>query len=338
MNPGVGRRQQVLVTGPEISPAWLQKLEEGGLRVEHETDVLNRQQIFERLQGVDYYIYGGIEEADLLDKKEFTALASSGLKLISFAGKGVTDFLNVAAANRAGITVTNTPGAVEPSVAEFTILLCLSLLRDSIQRSSSWLATIRPELVAEKIDFDLGSDLSETVVGIVGLGDIGALVAKILTRGFGCDVKYFSRTRKLELEKSLGIEYLSGQEIVSGCGLVTIHLSNTEGARGLVAGIPFEDAKSLLLVNTASQALIDATRLEELLSSGAVRAAAFDKIYKPAEMASSGLSRMTPQRLIVTNHSANATLGAWRRMTEIAVEAVLAHAHGRPVSNIVAGG
>jgi lactate dehydrogenase-like 2-hydroxyacid dehydrogenase len=329
---------RVLVTGSDLDEASLEPMGSNGLDVEAETDVLDRGGIYKRLEGVSYYLYGGIEAADQLGGEEFEQLHSKGLKLIAFAGKGVTDFLNVPAAQEAGIVVTNTPGAVEPSVAEFTTFLSLALLRDGFQRSLAWMSAadyITGDTVS-KGGAALGADLSDTKVGIIGLGDIGYLVAKLLTGGYGSRVAYFSRNRKEPAEAELGIEYMPLDRLVRESDLLTIHLANNAETRELMASVPFETASSeLYLVNTASEALIDAKRLADLLQEGSIRAAAFDKIYPLDVLRSSGLSVLVPSRLIVTAHAANATQSAWRRMTAMAVDNILSHARGAPPPNVV---
>jgi phosphoglycerate dehydrogenase-like enzyme len=172
-------------------------------------------------------------------------------------------------------------------------------------------------------------DLADVTVGIIGLGDIGHLVAELL-RGYGTTVRYFSRTRKPTLEDSLGIEFRDAGDLLNEADVVTLHLPANSDTQAFVAGIPFERATSpVFLVNTASQRLMPAERLETLFATGVVRAAAFDKIYDDEQLRASGLLHRVPEQLLVTNHSANATHGAWRRMTEMAVASILAHRNGQ---------
>lgn len=331
--------KRVLVTGGDIEQAWLSPLEDFGLEVDIERETLAVGPLFERLQGCSYYLYGGIEAADELDDGQLRELHDAGLELIAFAGKGVTDFLNVQGAQKAGIVVANTPGAVEPSVAEFTVMLALAVLRDVLPRSLAWLqqngtVTTARDMAAREIG--LGRDLAEVTVGVVGLGDIGRLVAELLVTGYGTRVVYTSRTRKEALEEELGLTYLEPRNLVDESDLVTIHLANTAGSRDFTASIPFEQTSSpFFLVNTASQALIGAERLAGLMSKGTITSAAFDKIYSHEELESSGLVEFLPDRLLVTNHAANATRGAWRRMTGMAVDNIVACASGRCAPNAV---
>lgn len=337
MTSGKNSQPRVLVTGREIAPKWLGPLEIAGFHVDIEHEPLDRDVLFERLQGFSYYLYGGTEEADLLEYQHFKALAESGLRVIAFAGKGVEDFLRVGDAERAGVIVANTPGAVEPSVAEFTVLLITALLRSFSRHNRNWLGQSGfAAQVAQSSSsvIPLGVDLAETRVGILGLGDIGTLVARVLTRGYGATVLYSSRRRKEAVERELGISFAPAERLCEEVDVLTIHLANNVGAREFVASLPMEGvASNLLLVNTASQHLVDPRRLARLLEEGAVNAAAFDKIYTVKEIRESGLSAFLPDRLLVTNHAANATLGAWRRMTESAVANILDVADGREPRN-----
>ena len=335
MANGSGR---VLVTGSDIDQQELVRLQESGLSYELETRTLDRRAVYELVSGFDYYIYGGIEAADELDESDFRSLASRGLRLIAFAGKGVGDFLRVGPATEAGIVVTNTPGAVEPSVAEFTVFMMVALLRQALARSFNWTSNIKAFESPLATTFSLGRDLSDATVGIIGLGDIGYLVAKLLRRGYGSKVFYCSRTRKPAIEDELSIEFMPMTELLAHCDLVTIHLPVSEGTRRYVADIAFEDSSSpVMLVNSSSQKLIEAERMASLLSSGVVSAAAFDKVYTTKELLGTGLADYIPGRFVVTNHSANATRDAWRRMTAGAVDAVLSLASGETPRNVVSG-
>jgi lactate dehydrogenase-like 2-hydroxyacid dehydrogenase len=322
-----------------LDQAEVQRLSQAGLAVDLEGEALGVNALLARLEGARYYLYGGVEAADQLTEAQFAELRAKGLALIAFAGKGVTDFLDVPAASRAGIRVSNTPGAVEPSVAEFTVFLTLAALRGGLDRSLRWLATkgflTLPATPATSAA--LGVDLADTTIGIVGLGDIGAIVARILRTGFGAKVTYYSRQRKESIERELGMTYLPVEELVATSDLLTLHLANTEGARDLVASLPLESAaRNLGLINTASEGLIPAERLASLFASDRLRVAAFDKIYAEDVILASGLAPFIPDRLIVTNHAANATRGAWRRMTGMAVDNILAHAQEGTVPNAVA--
>jgi glyoxylate reductase len=324
----VGR---VLVTGADIALGSLERLRGAGLVFEIEQESLGRAEIFDRLKGFRYYLYGGEEAADQLDRHEFAALAASGLQLIAFAGKGVHDFLRVPEAIEEGILVSNTPGAVEPSVAEFTVMLSLSLLRGALSRELDWIegtGEITSRLTSP-VQQPLGRDLADATVGIIGLGDIGSLVAGTLIKGYGTKIVYFSRTRKLELESVLGVTYKSLPELLRDSDVVSLHLPYGKETEALVASIPFEESESpVMLVNTASHKLFPADRLARLLEQGQIVSAAFDKIYSKDVIIESGLLSYVPNRLTVTNHSANASIGAWRRMTDMAVDSILAHSLG----------
>jgi glyoxylate reductase len=330
---------QILVTGEDIAHDALAPLSDAGISIDLEPAALELDPLTDRLAGSRYYLYGGIEAADKLDIDRFRRLHDAGLELIAFAGKGVRDFLDVPAAQSAGITVTNTPGAVEPSVAEFTVHLLLAALRHVPQRELAWLhdAGFLAQDLQLPSSTALGSDLGDVTVGIIGLGDIGQLVARILTAGYGTKVIYYSRTRRPELEASLGLEYATPADLVTRVDAITLHLETNPETVQLVASVPVESVpRPIVLVNTASERLVDPARLAVLLDEERVSCAAFDKIYSQSELSASGLSAFVPDRLLVTNHGANMTRSAWHRMTGTAVANVLAHAEGRTPPNVVA--
>ncbi len=333
-----GSKGRVLVTGAAVNVPELSRLEQAGLSFELETRTMSRAGMIERLKGFDYYIYGGAEATDELDVEDFRLLAATGLKLIAFAGKDVSEFLNVRAASSAGILITNTPGAVEPNVADFTAFLTMALLRQSFARAFNWTHNLSAIENPVSTNFPLGSDLCDAQVGIIGLGDIGYLTAKLLHGGYGSRVYYYSRRPKPLIEAELGIQYLSAGELLDRCDVVSLHLPLSDGTAKFVEDIPFEESGSpVMLVNTSSEKLIPIRRLVSLLGSGTVSAAAFDKIYPAPDVLVAGLAPFIPERLLVTNHSANATTGAWRRMTASAVDVVLSLNSGQTPTGIVVG-
>jgi phosphoglycerate dehydrogenase-like enzyme len=114
------------------------------------------------------------------------------------------------------------------------------------------------------------------VVGLVGLGHIGTLVAEYL-RPFGATVLYTRRTRHPDVEERLGISYATLDELMSRADLLSLHLRETAETRHLIgAGVLARAKPGLFIVNTARGALIDEDALVAGLESGRIAGAALD--------------------------------------------------------------
>lgn len=336
---------RVLVTGgAALDSNELDRLSEAGLEiVPRNLDSSEPAQVLEALKGVGYYLYGGIEPADLIGRKDFSAdpeaapdptqfqsAHAAGLQLIAFAGKGVRGFLNVPQAKAARIVVTNTPGAVEISVVEFTAHLIFELLRDVDARARAWEAHVMQG--SDEVEkFAKGTDIRDARIRIIGLGDIGAMLARLLVTGYGARVSYWSRNRKVDLEHELGLEYVELGQALDGADVVSFHLDDTPETRDIVANLPLETATpGIKIINTAKPGLIGPERLYTLLTDGPVKRAAIDEGYDP-DGEGAVLAPLGPDRLYVTHHAANATEGSWIRMTRQAVDSIIAHANGKKV-------
>ena len=188
------------------------------------------------------------------------------LKVISTISVGV-DHIDVAAATRAGIPVGHTPGVLVDSTADLAVGLMLAATRriaeaDRWMRGGHWIQGWQSDLL-------LGTDLSQSVVGLVGLGPTGEAVARRL-RGFGCKILGWNRTRKY-IE---GVEMVSLDEVFAGSHIVSLHTALTAETthiadRRRLASMPSGAA----LINTGRGLLVDEAALIEELRSGRLNAA-----------------------------------------------------------------
>ena len=191
---------------------------------------------------------------------------ANDLKVISTISVGV-DHIDVVAATRAGIPVGHTPGVLVDSTADLAVGLMLAATRriaeaDRWMRGGHWSQGWQSDLL-------LGTDLSQSVVGLVGLGPIGAAVARRL-RGFGCKILGWNRTPKY-IE---GVEMVSLDEVFAGSHIVSLHTALTAETthiadRRRLASMPSGAA----LINTGRGLLVDEAALIEELRSGRLNAA-----------------------------------------------------------------
>jgi glyoxylate reductase len=312
--------RRVLITGPGFTQTHIARLEAVGYELLHRP-VIESDELRELLPTITAYILGGDErlEADDLRRAE-------RLELISFVGTGFEAFVDQHEAVACGITIRNTPDTATAAVVEHTMGMILGVVRQLFDQNER--AKRGGAMLNETIE------LSRVPVGIVGMGRIGERVARVLRQGFGCPVVYANRTRKRAVENELGLTYVPLNELVRRSQLLVLLVAYSSEMAHLVNSDMLTAARDgLMLVNTASAHLVDPVALRTALASGKVKSAAFDGYWieplpTPADDPF-GLLNLPDAKFVVTPHTAAKTAGTWSRMTDAAVENVLAHAGGK---------
>ncbi|MFQ6054235.1 MAG: 2-hydroxyacid dehydrogenase, partial [Candidatus Bathyarchaeia archaeon] len=250
------------------------------------------------------------------------------LRLVSRFGVGY-DAVDVEACTRRGIYVTHTFGVLSGAVADHTWALILSLMR-RIPHADRF---TREEWALRKRAFPFGSDLSGKTLGIVGLGAIGAEVAK-RAQGFGVRLLYHDIVRRRELEEGYGIGYAELEELLRRSDIVTLHVPLLPTTRGLIGERAFEMMKpSAVIINTSRGPVIDQSALVEALESGRIAGAALDVFEVEPIPLDDRLLRM--ENVVVTPHIASATWETRRRMAMSCAENIRAYLRGERPPNLV---
>jgi D-3-phosphoglycerate dehydrogenase len=234
------------------------------------------------------------------------------LKVIARAGVG-TDTIDVAEATRRGIPVLYAPGANSTSAAEHTFALLLALVR-----KLPWASTHLAEGKWERKSFE-GTELHGKTLGILGLGRIGSLVARI-GQGFGMKVvatdPYAGNMATL-----LGVPLLPLEELLRTSDIVTLHLKLTDETRKILNAERIAlMKKGAVLVNVARGALVDDVALVEALKSGQLSGAALD-VYDLEPLPADSVLRGAPN-LLMTPHLGASTREAQVRVSVETAEAV----------------
>ena len=222
---------------------------------------LSSNQLKELLVDVDGYIAG-------LDEIDASAFESAPiLKVVSRYGVGYNN-VDLNAASKNGVIVTNTPGANAIAVAELTIALILNMLRPilpAVQR------TKQGEWPRYK-----GFSLVGKTVGLLGLGAIGKETAKRLT-GFGCRVMAYDLYPDEKFAAEYGIEMSILDVILPAADIISLHLPGTAETREIVNAEFIDKMKpGAWLVNTARGDLISEKALVDAIENGKLSGAALD--------------------------------------------------------------
>lgn len=248
---------------------------------------------------------------------EVLSAASPNFKVISNYAVGF-DNIDVLAAKRRGIIVTNTPGVAGESVAEHTFLLILAVSKKLIEadkyvrsgKYSGW----DPELF-------LSNQVWGQTIGIVGLGKIGTYVGHIAFGGFKMKILYHDISRSQDFEMLTEAQYVSMEKLLREADIVTLHVPLTPQTTHMIGKKELEMMKkTAILINTARGGIIDQEALIEALAKNKIAGAGLD-VYEdehhiPHELRVLGNTVLTP-------HIASATFETRQAMAQIAAQNVI---------------
>ena len=290
----------------------------GEVRYSSEKRPLTATELTSRVKGIDGWIAG-------LDEIDASVIAAADrLKVIARYGVGY-DRVDLAAATRRGIVVTNTPGANSAAVAELTIGLMLALGRricqaDQAVRSGQW-----PRIA--------GVGLAGKTVGLVGFGSIGRETARRLS-AFGCRVLVADPFVSPEAVSGCGAGLVPLDVLLPASDFVCLHAAATPATAGMVNESFLRKMKpGAFLVNTARGELIDEAALGQAIESGRLRGAALDCFRNEPPAADHPLLRL-PQ-VMVTPHTGAHTDEAVNAMGRMALDACLAVLRGERPAHVV---
>lgn len=243
--------------------------------------------------------------------------AARHLRIVANMAVG-TDNIDLAAASRLGIAVSNTPDVLTDATADLTFALLLAAARrlawaDRYVRGGGFVGW-NPEV-------GIGLDVTGRTLGIIGAGRIGRAVAE-RARGFKMDVLLHSRSAGLPLD-----------ELLERSDFVSLHVPLSPATRHLIGAAEFARMKrSAVLVNTARGPIVDEAALVRALREGQIAAAGLD-VFEHEPALAPGL-RDLPQ-VVLAPHIGSATIATRARMAEVAARNIVAALRGEPIPNRV---
>ena len=252
--------------------------------------------------------------------------AARNLKIVGRAGIGV-DNIDVAAASRRGVLVENAPSGNSITTAEHAISLLCSLSRHIPQATASMKAG---KWEKKKLE---GRELCGKNIGVIGLGNIGRLVAE-RARGLKMKVLGFDPFISRDAAARLGVELLSFDELLSRADFMTVHTPLTDETRGLLGAKAFAKVKpGLLLVNAARGGIVDEAALLGALESGQVGGAALD-VFE-TEPPAAGDALVAHPNVICTPHLGASTGEAQDKVAVEIAEQLVAFAERGEIRNAI---
>ena len=245
------------------------------------------------------------------------------LRFITVCGIG-TDSVDLEAARRMGIVVSNIPGKTAPVVAEHAFGLMLAAAKRAAFQTS--------EVRAGRWTLMDNIFLGGKTLGVVGTGPIGARMAA-LGRGLGMRVLAWTFHPSDERAATLGVEYVELDQLLSESDVVSLHLKLTADSQDMIGQRELELMKpGALLVNTGRGGLLDTGALIAALDSGHLAGAALD-VY-PTEPISPDDPLLKCEQVILTPHNADQTPEGMDLLNEGVTDNTLAFLDGQP-QNVV---
>ena len=232
--------------------------------------------------------------------------SAPNLKLVQLLSAGY-DRVDIEAARKAGVPVSNNGGANAIAVAEHTLMLILAVLKRVVR--------FHNDVVAGKwrvggFDDQRVYELSRKTLGIVGLGNIGKKVAR-RAAAFDMTVQYYDIARLTEAEEdALGVRFVLLPELLRTSEVVSLHVPLDDSTRHLLGAAEFAQMKpGAVLINTCRGPVVDEAALYQALKSGQVAAAGLDVLVDEPPAPKHPLFAL-PQ-VTLTPHSAGPTWENW---------------------------
>lgn len=305
---------------PEPGPSILKKHFQ--INMNPGVDVLKRETLFENVRDVDALL---CMLGDKIDAKVMDA-AGPNLKVISCYSVGY-DHVDIYEAAKRKIIVTNTPNVLANATADLTFSLILTAARNIVNadrhvRNGNWKFGWTPDLF-------LGYDVHGSTLGIIGLGEIGTLVAK-RARGFDMQVIYYSKTRKRQMESELDITFVPLEELLRRSDFVSIHVSLNKDSFHMIDESKIKlMKKTAIIINTSRGQVINEQHLINALRNKVIGGAGLD-VYE-----SEPISRSNPltqfAQTVLLPHIGSATFKTRSKMAEVAANNIVNFFNGRGI-------
>lgn len=287
-------------------------------------DGLTADELARRLEGKQAVV------SQLTDKFSAPVIASlRGIRVISNVAVGF-DNVDVPAATRAGILVTNTPDVLTDTTADLAFALMLAAARRIVEghafvHSGQW--------TKWRIDLLVGRDLHHHTLGVFGMGRIGQAVAR-RARGFSMRVIYNdARRAPEEVERELGLEFVSAGELLRQADFVSLHVPLTPETRHLIGAAQLRAMKpTAILVNTSRGPVLDEAALAKALRDGTIAAAGLDVFEREPQVHPLLLEA---DNAVLAPHIGSASVDTRIRMCMTAVENAVAALDGCRPPNLL---
>jgi lactate dehydrogenase-like 2-hydroxyacid dehydrogenase len=287
-------------------------------------DGLSPADLLERLKGKQAAV------SQLNDKFDASVVEKlEGIQIIANVAVGF-DNIDVPAATRRKILVTNTPDVLTDTTADFAFALLMAAARRVVEghafvHSGKW-STWR-------IDLLVGHDIHHRTLGIFGMGRIGQAMAR-RGAGFSMRLLYHDVRRATpEVEAALGLQFVSVEQLLRESDFVSIHVPLMRETRQLIGPEQLKTMKpTAILVNTARGPVVNEAALAEALQNRTIAGAGLDVFEREPEVHPLLLKL---DNVVLAPHIASASIDTRRKMSLMAAENAVAALEGRRPANLL---
>ena len=297
---------------PEPGPTILKKYLQ--VNMNPEVNILDRKVLIKNVKNVDALL---CMLGDNIDSNVMDA-AGSNLRVISCYSVGY-DHVDIKEAEKRKIIVTNTPNVLANTTADLTFSLILSAARNIVNadrhvRKGNWKFGWTPDLF-------LGYDVYGSTLGIIGLGEIGMLVAK-RAKGFGMKVLYYSNSRNQKIESDLSISYVPLEELLQRSDFVSIHVSLNKSSFHMIDESKIKlMKKTAFLINTSRGKVVNEQHLIKALKDKEIAGVGLD-VYEDEPISTSNPLIHLPQTVLLP-HIGSATFWTRSKMAEVSANNIV---------------
>lgn len=313
-------RPRIVVTRrlPEVAIQRLDSASE--LWVSPDDRPLTPRELHDAVRGADAVVtllHDRVDDA-------FLDAAGDQLRCVSNVAVGY-DNVDVEAATRRGVQVTNTPKVLTDATADLTMALVLACTRRLgegerlVRKQAPW---------AWHMFFMLGRGLQGKTLGVVGMGEIGQATA-LRARAFGMEILYSdSRPATTDVERQLGARRVDLEELLAKSHVVTLHCPLTDSTKHLINRERLQHMRSdAYLVNTARGPVVDEAALVDALRAGMIAGAGLD-VFEAEPDIHPGLLEL--DNVVLIPHLGSATVETRAAMADLAAQNAVAVLAGQP--------
>lgn len=313
----------------KIPDAGLDLLRSKGhnLTVSEKDGVLTKEELLAALRANQYdavlCLLTDTIDADVYD-------ATPNAKIFANYAVGYNN-LDVNAAKERGVAVTNTPGVLTDTVAEYAFSLMLAVAK-RIPEADRFTKELQyqgwaPELM-------LGADLKGKTLGILGAGRIGSGVATRARYGLGMKIMYYDVNRNEQLESELGAEYRATvDEVMQEADVVSVHVPLLDSTRHLVNEARLRSMKpTAYLINTSRGPVVDEAALVRVLRENGIAGAGLD-VFEDEPALAHGLPELA--NAVITPHIASGSIETRTKMSQMAAQNIVDFLEGKTPPNLV---
>lgn len=293
----------------------LEQLHEYGEVTSYDTKASSQDELIQRMKQAEVAInvraYSKFTEA--------VFLGCPSLKLLSILGTG-TDQVDLAAASRYKVVVTNTPGFAAIAVAEHALALMLSLARR--------ICVIDRQVRENKWPRGLMTQLHGKTLGLIGLGVIGGQLARI-SKGIGMRTLAWTFHPTPQRAQEVDVELVPLEDLLRKADVISIHVRSTSQSQNLISKKEFSLMKpTAIIVNTARGPIINHEALVEALTERKIAGAGLDVFDQEPISPDDPLIKL--DNAVLTPHNAGMTPETIEKGAQMAVDNVVNYLQGNP--------